>query len=101
DNLDKASGTRTVAAITERNPAQANAEVAEDQARSRPTQTVQVDGAVQVASAANETDAPPPVRSSAPVRKSSILAAAAAALPSQTKPEPAPLTSGVIETAPI
>ena len=89
DNLDKASGTRTVAAITERNPVQADAEVAEDQTRSRPTQ------AVQVASAANDTVAPPPAR------KSSILAAAAAALPPQTKPEPAPLTSGVIETVPI
>lgn len=89
DNLDKASGTRTVAAITERNPVQADAEVAEDQTRSRPTQ------AVQVASAANDTVAPPPAR------KSSILAAAAAALPPPTKPEPAPLTSGVIETAPI
>jgi D-alanyl-D-alanine carboxypeptidase len=101
DNLDKASGTRTVAAITERNPAQADAEVAGDQARSRTAQAVQPDGAVQVASAANETAAPTPARSSAPVRKSSILAAAAAALPPQTKPEPAPLTSGVIETAPI
>lgn len=100
DNLDKASGTRTVAAITERNPAQADAEVAEDQARSRPVQTAQAGGAVEVASAANEAAAPSAVRSSAPVRKSSILAAAAAALP-QTKPEPAPLTSGVIETAPI
>jgi D-alanyl-D-alanine carboxypeptidase len=101
ENLDKASNTRTVAAITERSPAQANAEVAEDEARSRPTQTVQVDGAVQVASATNETPAPPPVRSSAPVQKSSILAAAAAAVPPQAKPEPAPLTSGVIQTAPI
>ena len=36
ENLDKASSTRTVAAITERNPVQANAEMAEDQARSRP-----------------------------------------------------------------
>jgi D-alanyl-D-alanine carboxypeptidase len=101
DNLDKASNTRTVAAITEHSPAQANADVAEDEARSRPTETVQVDGAVQVASAANEPPAPPPVRPSAPVQKSSLLAAAAAAVPPQTKPEPAPLTSGVIQTAPI
>lgn len=100
DNLDKAANTRTVAAITERSPAQANADVAEDEARSRPTETVQVDGAVQVASAANETSAPP-VRPSAPVQKPSLLAAAAAAVPTQTKPEPAPLTSGVIQTAPI
>jgi D-alanyl-D-alanine carboxypeptidase len=98
DNLDKASGTRTVAAITERNPAQADAEVAEDQARSRPAQTAQINGAVEVASAANETATP--VRSNTPAHKPSLLAAAAAALP-QTKPEPAPLTSGVIETAPI
>jgi D-alanyl-D-alanine carboxypeptidase len=100
ENLDKASNTRTVAAITERSPAQANADVAEDQTRSRPTETVQVDGAVQVASAANETSAPP-VRSNAPVQRQSILAAAAAAVPSQARPEPAPLTSGVIQTAPI
>jgi D-alanyl-D-alanine carboxypeptidase len=98
DNLDKASGTRTVAAITERNPVQADTEVAEDRARSR---SAHADGTVQVASAANETAAPTPVRSSAPVRKSSLLAAAAAALPPQAKPEPAPLTSGVIETSPI
>jgi D-alanyl-D-alanine carboxypeptidase len=100
DNLDKASSTRTVAALTERSSAEANADVAEDQARSRPTQSVQVDGAVQVASAGNETPVPP-IRSGAPVQKSPILAAAAAALPSQAKPEPAPLTSGVIQTAPI
>jgi D-alanyl-D-alanine carboxypeptidase len=99
DNLDKASGTRTAAAITERSPAQANAEIAEDESRSRP-QTAEADEAVQVATAANETAAPP-VRPSAPVQKSSILAAAAAALPPQSKPEPAPLTSGVIQTAPI
>ncbi len=96
DNLDKASATRTVAAITERSPASADAEVAEDQARSRPTAAAQAD-AVQVASAASDT----PVRSGAPMPRSSILAAAAAAVPPQAKPEPAPLTSGVIQTAPI
>src|ERR1700710_223587 len=36
ENLDKASGTRTVAAIAERNAPEANAEVAEEQARTRP-----------------------------------------------------------------
>jgi D-alanyl-D-alanine carboxypeptidase len=105
ENLDKAATTRTVAAITERSPADANADVAEDAARSRPTQTVQVDGAVQVASASSEPPAPPPVRSSPPVQKSSVLAAAAAAVPPpakpEAKPEPAPLTSGVIQTQPI
>jgi D-alanyl-D-alanine carboxypeptidase len=97
DNLDKASNTRTVAAITERNPADANADVAEDQAQSRPTQ------AVQVASASDEPTVLPPARPSAPVQRSaSIFAAAAAAVPPpQAKPEPAPLTSGVIQTRPI
>jgi D-alanyl-D-alanine carboxypeptidase len=101
ENLEKATGTRTVAAITERNPADANADVAEDEAQSRPTQTVQVQGAVQVASASSEPTALPPTRSIAPQR-SSILAAAAASVPlAQAKPEPAPLTSGVIQSQSI
>jgi D-alanyl-D-alanine carboxypeptidase len=105
ENLEKASNTRTVAAITEHSPADANADVAEDQADSRPTQMVQVQGAVQVASAANEPVATPPIRTAAPVSKPSVLAAAAAAVPPQTKPEPktepAQFTSGVIQTQPI
>src|SRR6202140_1198180 len=59
ENLEKAASKRTVAAITERNPSDANADVAEDEAASRPTQMVQVRGAVQVASAAPEPVAPP------------------------------------------
>jgi D-alanyl-D-alanine carboxypeptidase len=99
ENLDKAASKRTVAAITERSPADANADVAEDQAQSRPTQTVQVQGAMQVASAAPEEAAP---MRPAPVTKPSIVANAAAALPpAQPKPEPAPLTSGVIQTQAI
>jgi D-alanyl-D-alanine carboxypeptidase len=94
ENLEKASTTRTVAAITERNPADANADVAEDVARSRPTQTVQVQGAVQIASGSSE----PPVRSVKP----SLLAAAAAAVPSApAKPAPEPFSNGVIRTQPI
>src|SRR3984893_3395449 len=46
ENLEKASPRRTVAAITERNPADANAEVAEAEAETQPA-TVQVQGAVQ------------------------------------------------------
>jgi D-alanyl-D-alanine carboxypeptidase len=92
ENLDKASNTRTVAAITERSPAEANAAVAEEDSRSRPTQAIQVNGAVQVASAA-ESAAPAPVRST----RASLFAAAAAAVP-PAKPEPAPLTSGVIQS---
>src|SRR6202012_775910 len=103
ENLDKASGTRTVAAITERSPADANADVAEDVAQSRPTQAVQVQGAVQVASTSSEPAAQPPIRSVKP----SVLAAAAAAVPpapsraESSKPEPEPFTNGVIQTQPI
>src|SRR3954469_19561308 len=51
ENLEKAATRRTAAAIAERSPADANADVAEAEAASRP-QTVQVQGAVQVAAAA-------------------------------------------------
>src|SRR3954447_26508773 len=54
ENLEKAANRRTVAAITERSPSDANADFAEDQAQSRPTRMVQQQGAVQVASAAPE-----------------------------------------------
>src|ERR1700712_1003590 len=62
ENLTKAATTRTVAAITERNAAEANAEVAEEQARSGPAQTIQVQGAMQVVSAVPDGDTMPPVR---------------------------------------
>jgi D-alanyl-D-alanine carboxypeptidase len=100
ENLDKAATRRTVAAITERNPAEANAEVAEDQAQSRPTRMVQVEGAVQMASA----DSEPAAMSmrQAPAPRPSLVANAAAALPPPpAKPEPAPLTSGVIQSQAI
>ncbi len=84
ENLEKASTKRTVAAIAERNPADANADVAEAEAATQPAPTVQVQGAVQVA----------PV-SAAPASRPSTAAVA------QSRPEPAPLTSGVIQTQPI
>jgi D-alanyl-D-alanine carboxypeptidase len=97
ENLEKAASKRTVAAITERNPAaDANTDVAEAEAASRPTQA----GAVQAASEAPEPAAAPPSRSQA--SRSSIFAAAAAAVPPpQAKPEPAPFTNGVIQAQSI
>lgn len=99
DNLEKAASKRTVTAIAERNPSDADTEVADDQARSRPAQPV------QAASAAPPQPAEAPAVRSAPapaVRPSVVAAAATAALPPpQPKPEPAPLTSGVIQTQPI
>jgi D-alanyl-D-alanine carboxypeptidase len=98
ENLDKGATKRTVAAITERNPGDGSVEVAE-------AETVQVNGAI--AAAEPPLAAPPVTRSIAPA-KPSLLAAAAAALPPpparfepQAKPEPAPLTSGVIQTQQI
>jgi D-alanyl-D-alanine carboxypeptidase len=98
ENLEKAASKRTVAAITERSPSDANGDVAEAEAESRP-QTVQVQGAVQVASAAEPVAAP--VRSAAPVTKSVIAAAAAALPPAPARAEPAPFTNGVIQTQSI
>ena len=86
-NLEQGATRRTVAAITERGAAEANAEVAEVEAVTRPTRTVQVNGAVQVASAV--PDAVP------------LPARAAPVAPRPSKPEPAPLNSGVIQTQPI
>src|SRR2546423_11133302 len=72
EHLPKAASKRTVAAITERGPGEANAEVAE---------APQSQGAVQVAATENTgLEAMPQTRSIAPA-KPSLMAAAAAALP--------------------
>lgn len=107
ENLEKASTRRTVAAITERNPSDANSDVAEAEAESQPAPTVQVQGAVQAAPA--EPAALPPVRSAAPALRAVVSAATAAMPPAKSdaqvksdgKSEPAPLTNGVIQTQPI
>ena len=102
ENLEKAASKRTVAAITERNPADANGDVAEAEAASRPAQTVQVQGAVQVAAEPPEPATAPAMRSTAPDPSRSIFAEAAAAVPPpQAKPEPAPFTNGVIQAKAI
>jgi D-alanyl-D-alanine carboxypeptidase len=97
-----------VAAITERNPADGTVDVAEAETASRPTEMAQSGSAAAEPGLA----AMPLTRSIAPA-KPSLMAAAAAALPPppakveqnkfepQAKPEPAPLTSGVIQTQQI
>ncbi|QPF82275.1 SPOR domain-containing protein [Bradyrhizobium genosp. L] len=96
ENLEKAATTRTAAAITERNPAEANVEVADDDDAPRGSQAM---------AAVEPPPAPMPIARPA---KPSLMAAVAAALPAppakvepQAKPEPAPLTSGVIQTQAI
>ena len=105
ENLQKGATKRTVVAIAERSAADANADVAEADAASRPTETVQVNGAVSVASAESALATPAQVRPVAPA-KPSILAAATAAVPpakaeTQPRSEPAPLTNGVIQSQSI
>src|ERR1700682_6433331 len=110
ENLEKGATKRTVAAITERGPGEANADVADAEASSR-SQPGQVRGAVQVPASEPGLEALRQTRSVAPA-KPSLMAAAAAALPppparveparaEPAKPEPAPLTSGVIQTQAI
>jgi D-alanyl-D-alanine carboxypeptidase len=106
ENLAKGATNRTVAAIGERGGSEANAEVAEAEAAARPTQTLQSQGAVQVAAATQEPGAA--AQTTRSIAKPSVLAAATAAVPPpqarvaavppQARTEPAPLTSGVIQT---
>lgn len=98
ENIEKGATIHTVAAVTERNSADANTEVADaSDSPARP--------APQVAAPASEAAAPRP----AP-RLSALAAATAAMPPVQTKPEarpteskiePAPLTNGVIASQPL
>jgi D-alanyl-D-alanine carboxypeptidase len=93
ENLEKAASKRTVAAIAERSPSDANTDVADDESEQRPEPAAQAQNAAQFASA---EPAAPPARSAAPVTRS-IFAAATASVP-QARTEPAPLTNGVIQT---
>lgn len=99
ENLDKGATTHTVAAVTERNGADAAAEVADA-------------SDIPARSAAQATAAPAP--ETAPSRlaaRLSTLAAATAAVPpappkpevrpTESKIEPAPLTNGVISSQPL
>jgi D-alanyl-D-alanine carboxypeptidase len=92
ENLGKAATQRTVAAITEHNPSDANIDVAETETQQLPPP--QAPGTIEVASAIPQQPIPAPSRS--------IIAAATAAVPApQAKTEPAPLTNGVIQAQPL
>ncbi|UGV27140.1 peptidase M15 [Rhodopseudomonas boonkerdii] len=115
DNLEKGATRRTVAAITERSPAEAATEVAEVEAKSRPTETKQVNGAIQVATAtppsaepvATPEPAPRPAAAAAVPSRSFLTAAtaavppAAAPIPQARRPDTGSLNSGVIQSEPI
>jgi D-alanyl-D-alanine carboxypeptidase len=109
ENLEKGATKRTIAAITERNPADGTVDVAEAET-ARPAETAQSGNGLSAAEPG--LAAMPLTRSIAP-SKPSLMAAAAAALPPlpakveqnkfepQAKSEPAPFTSGVIQTQAI
>ena len=93
ENLEKASSRRTVAAITERNLPEANTDVAEAEvaAPAPPAAAPAPSAPVSIA---------PPTR---PAAAASLMSQARAEVPAKVEPksEPAPLTSGVIQTQPM
>jgi len=91
ENLEKASTTRTVAAIKEKNLSEDPSDVADTE--SRPT--VEVESAVEVASAAPEPLSAPAARSNAASSRPAVTATEAVP---QAKPEASPLANGVIQT---
>jgi D-alanyl-D-alanine carboxypeptidase len=92
ENLEKASTTRTVAAITENAGQDMTADADDAVTDARPTM---VQAATSEPAAAAQTPAPVPM----PAPRMSVLAQATAAVPpAQPRSEPAPLTSGVIQT---
>lgn len=100
ENLEKASGRRTVAAITERNPASdANTELA-DNDDAAPTQAPSAPPAAPVAiTPASPRPGVASLMSQARADASSMIKPEAKT--EQTRTEPAPLTNGVIQTQPI
>jgi len=101
ENLEKGATSHTVTAVTERNGADANTDVADaSDTPARPVPQAQV-----AAAPAPEAPAPRPAS-----RLSALAAATAAMPPAQSKPEakpteskiePAPLTNGVISSQPL
>jgi len=101
ENLEKGATTHTVAAVTERNGADASTEIADaSPVPARPIPQVQ----------AGSTPAPEAAPSRLAARLSTLAAATAAVPPAPIKPEvrpteskiePAPLTNGVISSQPL
>jgi D-alanyl-D-alanine carboxypeptidase len=96
ENLEKAATRRTVAAITDRNPAEANTDAAQAEAELAPAHLADEQNAADLASASARPPAATPARSPSSVARS-LFAEAAAAAP-QARAEPAPLTNGVIQS---
>jgi len=100
ENLEKASSKRTVAAIAERNPSGADTNVAEAEAAAQPAPTVSPSSSKTSTSTVAVALAQPKADGKSD-GKSDGGAAARSDTKSEAKSEPAPLTSGVIQTQPI
>jgi D-alanyl-D-alanine carboxypeptidase len=99
ENLERASTQRTVAAITEHNPSEANVEVADAEEATPPAPAAQVPSApISIMPAPSRPSAAASLMSQAKADSSSIRSDSRTG---QAKTEPAPLTSGVIQTQPI
>ena len=100
ENLGKAATSRTVAAIAERNGSDAAAEVAGADPDAAAPQTVQA--ASQPAPATPDPMAPPAMRSPGAKIAAAMAQATAAVPPAHSaRVEPAPMTSGVLQTQPF
>jgi D-alanyl-D-alanine carboxypeptidase len=102
ENITKGATTRTVAAITERNGQDNNVDVADADPDAAPPQTAQAQAAREPA--AEQTA--PAMRSMPLAKMTAAMAQATAAVPpsrpaGQAKVDPAPMTSGVIQSQPM
>jgi D-alanyl-D-alanine carboxypeptidase len=99
ENLSKAATSRTVAAITERNSSDATTEVADAEPQPKAAPAPAAEAQDDTAPASADSWAPamrtPPSKASSKVT-SALAEATAAVPPPQAKPEPGPLSSGVI-----
>jgi D-alanyl-D-alanine carboxypeptidase len=102
ENITKGATTRTVAAITERNGQDNNVDVADADPDAAPPQMAQAQAAREPA--AEQTA--PAMRSMPLAKMTAAMAQATAAVPpsrpaGQSKVDPAPMTSGVIQSQPM
>jgi len=98
ENLEKASARRTVAAITERGPSNTNMDVADDESEDAPPAAPSASSPVQ---SAPVSIAPAPSRPAATASLMSQAKADSSSIKSDARGEPAPLSSGAIQTQPI
>ena len=98
ENLEKASTRRTVAAITERGPSNTDVDVADVETPAAPPAAPSAPSPVQ---SAPVSIAPAPLRPAAAASLMSPAKTDSSSIKSDAKTEPAPLTSGVIQTQQI